>query len=166
MTREDGGGGRKRGGIESVPDADRQALTHLPLKQKRDIFKIQDTPSTEYEHVLLLSYYRNTLLGFIIDQSFVAVTLVGFGKQIAYDEGVPLERLEEESLFIASLLEIEFVTRKSPNYNILVDSGTITITSENKVKIINESKINFLCSLIWPYIDTYWITSVYINSVR
>jgi glycerone phosphate O-acyltransferase/fatty acyl-CoA reductase len=167
LTHEARRVGAKIGGIESAPDAVRQALSHLPLTQKKDIFKIQVTPSTDYEHVLLLSYYRNTLIGYFVDQSYVAVTLVGFGHEISVNEGVPRERLEEEAAFVGSMLEIEFVTPRPPNYQRLLDSETICLTSdESKMKIANESKINFLCSLIWPYIDAYWITSVYLVSLR
>lgn len=141
----------------------RTALSHLPLNQKKkDIFKVSVELSTDYEHILLLAYYRNTLISLFVDQSFVATSLVQFGHSIAVKEGVSYSRLHEEASFIASLLEHEFVIRKEPNYEALVKSGAIEITADDKVKIVQEAKINFLCSLIWPYIDAYWVTAFYL----
>ena len=50
------------GGIESSVDAVRQALNHLPLKKHKDIFKVSVEVRADYQDILLLSYYRNTLI--------------------------------------------------------------------------------------------------------
>ena len=55
---------------------------------------------------------------------------------MATKEGVPFNRLREEAEFIATLLAHEFVTPKQPNYDVLINSGAIEITEDNKVKII------------------------------
>jgi len=85
---------------------------------------------------------------------------------MATKDGVPFNRLREEADFIATLLAHEFVTPKQPNYDVLINAGAIEITEDNKVKIITESKINFLCSLVWPYIDAYWVTAFFLQTLH
>lgn len=95
-----------RGGrIGSINDcsaviAVRNSINHLSetiVKKKRDIFTLSVTPN-HYEHknILLLSYYRNKLLHVFFEEAICACALNSFGHQIAYKEGLSIDRLWEE----------------------------------------------------------------------
>lgn len=165
LKREIKSVGGQMGGIESSQDAVRQALSHLPLKKHKDIFKVSVEVRADYQDILLLSYYRNTLIHLFVTQSYVACALLGFGHSLAVDEGVPRARLEEEAQWITELFVYEFQHAKNPDYEQLTASGSIQETN-GKIRITNENRLNFLSSLIWPYIDAYWITGFYLCSVK
>lgn len=91
--------------------------------------------------------------------------MLGFGHSLSHDEGIPRARLDEEAQWLSELFEYEFVRSKNHDYEKLMASRSIE-ESDGKIRIKDESRLNFLSSLIWPYIDSYWITGFYLCSVK
>jgi len=162
--------GFKVGGMDggSAQIAVRNAIYHLnqAVAHKKDMFEPSVSLANDYKNILLLSFYRNTMQHIFAEESLLACTLYSFGDKIAWEEGVPQERLLEEASFLFSLLDSEFVSRKAlsqldtirDTISRMQKRGVVEI-QENKVKISRkrEMSITFLCSLIWPMIDSYWV---------
>jgi glycerone phosphate O-acyltransferase/fatty acyl-CoA reductase len=78
---------------------------------------------------------------------------------------VPLARLQTEAEFVHRLFNHEFYQSTELDYDRLIRSQTIIIENE-KVKVLDNERIEFLCSLMWPYIDSYWVTCLFLKSLK
>mmetsp|Transcript_6857 Transcript_6857/g.12463 ORF Transcript_6857/g.12463 Transcript_6857/m.12463 type:complete len:1134 (-) Transcript_6857:48-3449(-) len=170
--------GGRVGGLEggSASGAVKTAMTHLSdlISHKKDLFEPSYSIQQDYKSVLLLSYYRNTLVHNFIFEAYVAVALYGFGEKASTTSGVPRHRVKEEAYFLYTMLEREFVSRECFVDSDSVDrvlqfmqsQGTITTNGDN-IRFANgtELTISFLCSLIWPLIECYWVTLVFSSAI-
>jgi hypothetical protein len=52
----------------------------------------------------MLSYYRNTIVHTFLPEAFVSCSIAGFGTQLCSKEGVKINRLYEETVFLMDLL--------------------------------------------------------------
>jgi len=59
----------------------------------------------------LLSYYRNTLIHVFAMEAFVACSMSAFGHQLAWKEGVSIERLWKETQFLMRMCQKEFILK-------------------------------------------------------
>jgi glycerone phosphate O-acyltransferase/fatty acyl-CoA reductase len=155
----------------------RKGTSHLDetVSKKKDIFEPRVIPKIDYKNILLLSYYRNNMIHLFINEAFVACSLFGFGHQQSWQTGVHKKDLWEKVLFISTLLRNEFVLATNFNsvedYNAVLDglfkSNTLQQKEDGLIVIHpeGENHINYLNSLIWPFIDTYWVTFVFIFSL-
>lgn len=101
--------------------------------------------------------------------------MFGFGHHQSWKEGVSKEELWEKTKFISEMLTNEFVLPKTLNtfqnfeevLNMMISNNTLLLTEDDNVIIHphGENHINFLNSLIWPFVDTYWVTFVFIFSL-
>ena len=142
---------------------------------KKDIIEPRVTPNVDYKNILLLSYYRNNLIHLFINEAFITWSLFGFGFETAWTIGVTIEQLWEKSNLIWRLQRNEFVlTNKFETLsdfekvlNFMIHNKTLCLNSESRVIIHSEGEntINYLNSLIWPFVDTYWLTFMYIISL-
>ena len=91
----------------------KMALTHLDslLNKKKDIFHPSLSAKSDYKNVLMLSYYRNTLLFAFFNEALIACSLVAFGHDFAFKEGVGMQRLLEEVEFLQKLVLNEVVLK-------------------------------------------------------
>jgi hypothetical protein len=110
---------------------------------------------------------RNSLL-------FLAVSLLGFGRDTIKDTGISKERVWERAIYLSKMLDNLFVQEsiKLKTYDQFLD--TINLMHRRKIIIVEGDLLKyetpnnqtnglvFLCSLIWPFIDTIWLTLVYI----
>ena len=75
-------------------------------------------------------------------ESMVACALVSFGQQLAWKEGVPLERLWTETSFLHNLLKDEFITRQGLNnvqnlwivINVMASRGILQVEND-KIRV-------------------------------
>ena len=114
------------------------------INQKKDMFHIQLAAKEDHKNILLLSFYRNTLIHVFWNESLVACALSSFGQEVAWKEGVSIERLWEEVDFLNTLLVKEFQLREKINRNSfvsiidrMVQYGILEIIEgdEKKVKV-------------------------------
>ena len=51
--------------------------------------------------------------------------------------------------------------------NIMIDRGIFVQSEDGKVFVSEEGKIKykFLCRMIWPIVDAYWVSFVYISDL-
>ena len=78
------------------------------ILHKKDMFTLSFTPKFDYKNILLLAFYRNSLMNALSIEAKGAISIFSFGYQIAYKEGVSFSRFEEEVIFINKLLKREF----------------------------------------------------------
>jgi glycerol-3-phosphate O-acyltransferase len=127
----------------------------------------------------MLSYYRNALTHVFLPEGFIGFALVSFGSQLAYREGVNVERLAEETLFISNIFRNEYIhpremkTEQDFNRTLrqmierkildeLKDASATKITAD----IRNDKMIHFYCSFLSPLVEAYWATMQYILTTR
>ena len=171
--------GFKVGGIDSgsAQVAVRNALAHLSqiISYRKDLFQPSVCANSDFKSILLLSYYRNALVPVFAKEAVIVSTLYSFGEIISSEEGIQESRLVEESLFLSSLLQDEFIIREDLTKvecvqatieNLVVRQ--IFIKSGDKIKFYPKAEMatTFFCSLIWPIIDTYWATMMFCSAFR
>lgn len=143
--------------------------------KKKDHFEPKVLPKVDYKNILLLAYYRNNLVHVFINEALISCSLFGYGIERAWNEGVSKNELREKVVFISRLLRNEFVLTTNfeteSDYNTVVDlllkNNTLKELDNGNLVInpLGENYINFLNSLIWPFIDTYWVSITFIYSL-
>lgn len=106
------------------------------------------TPNFEYKNILLLNYYKNQLVHVFFEEAICCCALNSFGHQIAYKEGLGINRLWEETEFLLSLLNKELFVRITLNsqqkLNDLIERmafrGTVSYVNQDEKTIkVHES---------------------------
>jgi glycerone phosphate O-acyltransferase/fatty acyl-CoA reductase len=170
--------GVRVGGLEggSALGAVKTAMSHLidMVVHKKDLFEPSYSLNSNYKSILLLSYYRNTLVHIFIFEAYIAVALYSFGEKASYAQGVSIRRVKEEAYFLYTMLEREFVSRERFEdidavdrvIRFMVANGTLSLNGDS-VKFTGGSElfVSFLCSLIWPLIECYWVSLVFSSAV-
>lgn len=130
---------------ESSPTvAFKSAVQHLEslISKKKDIFHPTVVVKNDYKNILMLSYYRNSLLFAFFNEALIVCSLVGFGYDMAYKEGVSIDRLLEETFYLRDLVDKEITKKKlltKEGFYKLLDfmvNKSILSIEGNKVKVI------------------------------
>ena len=156
----------------------KNGLRHLDkyIQYKKDILEPSVLIKTDYKSLLLLSYYRNNLAHILSTEAIIATVLLAFGEQIGEQRSeIEMGKLWDHTKFLALLLQDEFVNLRSLQN---IESFWEVIHKMNQfslVKVYNKDTISisegsqyfleFLCSLIWPFVDAYWIACLYLFSL-
>lgn len=82
------------------------------MKTKKNVFELQISADEDYNKLLMLSYYRNVLTHVFLPEAFISLAITSFGSQLAYREGVAIDRLTEETLFISQMLQNEYILQR------------------------------------------------------
>ena len=92
----------------------RNAIGHVQhlLEQRKDVYYVRVSDKEGCKNILLLSSYRNTLCHIFWNEAIIACALGSFGRDIAWKEGVLIDRLWEEVSFLHTLLYREFQLRE------------------------------------------------------
>jgi len=169
----------ERGGklsTEFIHVAVKSAVAHLDklLEKKKDIFHPSFSAKKDYQNIILLSYYRNMLGHLFFNEAMIACALASFGYELAWKDGVPVQRLWESTCFLQKLVGKEWFTWKKLNQEnfdsilaTMVQKGTFSL-EDQKIKVLKkgEELMSYLCHLLWPFIETYWITSVFLFALK
>lgn len=60
----------------------------------------------------MLAYYRNSLTHVFINETYIACALRAFGISVIEEQGVSIQRLHEQSEFLACIFKEEFLVRE------------------------------------------------------
>lgn len=126
-------------------------------------------------NIFLLSYYRNTITHIFFLEAIILTSLYSFGYEEAVVKGVNLEQLKTETQFLYGLLSQEYVLKDSLSSaetldryiemlvvkNVLIRDGVLVRSNERK-----SIYYTFLCSLVWPLVESYWLTSLYLFNLE
>ncbi|KAI8098984.1 putative acyltransferase [Halteromyces radiatus] len=127
-----------------------------------------------------LSYYRNQVIHLFVEEAIVCAALYtvikkGGGKamqRMKYDE------MLEEISFLSSLLKLDMIykpggvennTQRTVQW--LVDNQVIEVDQEGWVGLSDVERqcgrenYDFLCFLIWPFVESYWLAGVSLFSL-
>ena len=82
--------GYKVGGVNqnSSAVAVRNAIGYLgsiTTKTKKNIFQLTIRAGSQFQKILMLSYYRNTLTHAFLPEAFVGCAIIGFGEQMYHN---------------------------------------------------------------------------------
>lgn len=143
--------------------------------KKKEVFEPRVIPKVDYKNILLLGYYRNNLIHHFINEALISCSIFEFGQNSTWKEGIERQQLFEKVKFISQILRNEFVIEKNMNnyenfeavLDFMIRSKTLAVGDNDKILLHPESEnvVNFLNSLIWPFIDTYWVTFVFVFSL-
>ncbi|KAL6070816.1 Dihydroxyacetone phosphate acyltransferase [Balamuthia mandrillaris] len=158
-----------------------------PLVQQRNERVEASTPTFEAQrHWIHLGFYRNQLLHLFKDEGVVCLALASFGNEQTMtnvDEGgkfenppgVSLNDLMHSIERLHQLFQFEFIPNEVQDYlsviSALNEKKVLTIqkekgeeADESKWRIFvppsGEHHYSFICSLFWPFVDSYWLFSL------
>jgi glycerone phosphate O-acyltransferase/fatty acyl-CoA reductase len=150
-------------------------LSGIITKTKKNIFELTISAGDEFQKILMLSYYRNTLTHAFLPEAFVGCAIASFGEQLNTKEGIPLSRIHEQSSFLINLLRSDYYIDYSlPDYNSFLavvqqmqDNMVLELKGTDKVVISVSGlrMIAFYCSLLRSQIECYWASLVYIITI-
>ncbi|ORX51323.1 acyltransferase-domain-containing protein, partial [Hesseltinella vesiculosa] len=127
-----------------------------------------------------LSYYRNQVIHMFVEEAIVCAALytvvkIGGGKAM---QRMKYTDLLQEVSFMSSLLKLDMIykpggvennTRRTVQW--LVDNQVIELDSDGYVGLSDHERqcgrenYDFLCFMIWPYIESYWLACVSLFSL-
>ncbi|KAJ1499841.1 hypothetical protein HMI56_004176, partial [Coelomomyces lativittatus] len=107
-----------------------------------------------------LSFYRNHVIHLFITEAIVCTAL----ETSLRDPSIPrpnYSKLFSDVTFLSQLLKREFIYPPPSLMDTL--NRTLNVLHENQVlsgldTIIDRDKFDFYCFLLWPFVDTYWLS--------
>ena len=79
-------------------------LDGIITKTKKNIFELTISAGGEFQKILMLAYYRNTMTHAFLPEAFIGCAIASFGDQLNSNEGIPLSRIHDQTRFLMSLL--------------------------------------------------------------
>lgn len=155
-------------------------LEHLKnyLEFKGKMISPKILPNGDHKNFIMLYYYRNPLSSIFFNEGLVLVAMHSFGLEHSWQTGVPLDQLFERACFLAELLEHEEymdkrITPESRPFfdnliRFMIDKRVLIMKERDEAsnmvlfRTSAESKINFIQSMVFPIVDSYYITLFYI----
>ncbi|RCH90268.1 hypothetical protein CU098_003351 [Rhizopus stolonifer] len=153
---------------------DKTVVIHKDLigeRKGKDIVEPTFYPIAAFE----LSYYRNQVIHLFVEEAIVCAALYTVVKK---GGGKPLQRMTYQDLldevsFLSSLLKLDMIykpggvennTRRTVQW--LTDNNVIELSDDGWVGLADlerqcgRENYDFLCFLIWPFIESYWLAAV------
>ncbi|OBZ87843.1 Dihydroxyacetone phosphate acyltransferase [Choanephora cucurbitarum] len=153
---------------------DKTIVIHKDLigeRKGKDIIEPTFYPIAAFE----LSYYRNQVIHLFVEEAIVCAALYtvvkkGGGKPL---QRMPYQDLLDEISFLSSLLKLDMIykpggvesnTKRTVQW--LCDNNVIELSDDKWVGLADQERqcgrenYDFLCFLIWPFIESYWLAAV------
>ncbi|KAI8886316.1 putative acyltransferase [Backusella circina FSU 941] len=161
-------------GMSTGDVVDRTLLIHKDLigeRKEKDIIEPTFYPIAPFE----LSYYRNQVIHLFIEEAIVCAALYTVIKK---GGGKPLQRMKYEDLldevtFLSSILKLEMIFKPgrvedntARTVRWLIEMNVIEMSDDGMVGLSDYERecgrenFDFLCFLIWPFIESYWLASI------
>jgi len=147
------------------------------VKKNKDVFEPFVSPRVDYKNILMLAYYKNSMVHVFLKEMIIAVSILGFGRDTIKETGVSKERVWTQAEYLSDLLNNVFVydTGKFNSFeefekilDFMIKRQIVSL-EDNMIKYVTPSGqangLLFLCSMIWPFIDSFWLTLVYIYTL-
>jgi glycerol-3-phosphate O-acyltransferase len=132
-----------------------------------------------------LSYYRNQVIHLFAPEAIISASIyatIKVGGTIE-SQRIPIKtKLTENCLFISQLMKFEFVygqggltknldetILRMMNHNVVIvgvgedDMPWVTLSPEERRT--GRETFDFYCFLIWPFVETYWLTAVSLYTI-
>jgi glycerol-3-phosphate O-acyltransferase len=122
---------------------------------------------------IMLYYYRNPITQLFFNESVVLASMHSFDLTDQWKEGVNRAKLFERACFLADLLKHEEYLQQrievaKPEFfdqvlQFMINKRVLVAVGDKLVlRTSGESQILFIQSLIFPVIDTYYVSLVYV----
>lgn len=152
-------------------------LEHLKdyLENKRGSFQPNITPQVDYSNYIMLWYYRNPLNFAFFNEAIVIASIFSFGEELAWSSGVDKDSIFEKAKFLSQLLKKETVLkdrvheREVFDYTIefMLSEGALLLNGDKlSLNGENETQVLFPVSILWPIIDTYYLSALFLVSIQ
>lgn len=69
-------------------------LDSITVRTKKSIFELQISAGNEFQKILMLNYYRNTIANAFLPEAFIGCAFMSFGEHLYLKEGVSYHRLK------------------------------------------------------------------------
>ncbi|KAI8643609.1 hypothetical protein BD408DRAFT_414566 [Parasitella parasitica] len=161
-------------GMSTAEIVDKTVVIHKDLigeRRGKDIVEPTFYPIAAFE----LSYYRNQVIHLFVEEAIVCAALYSVVKK---GGGKPLQRMQyahllDEISFLSSLLKLDMIyrpggvesnTRRTIQW--LADNSVIELGDDGWVGLSDMERgcgrenYDFLCFMIWPFIESYWLAAV------
>jgi len=106
------------------------------VKNKRDVFEPMVSPKVDYKNILMLAYYKNSLVHIFLKEMIIGVSFLGFGRDTIKNTGVTKDRVWDKVQFLSQMMDKVFI------------QGSIKIKSyrdfENTVNFMEQRGIIFI----------------------
>ncbi|KAI8979677.1 hypothetical protein BDF20DRAFT_906184 [Mycotypha africana] len=153
---------------------DKTVTIHKDLigeRKGKDIIEPTFYPINAFE----LSYYRNQVIHLFVEEAIVSAALYtvvkkGGGKSL---QRLKYEELLDEIVFLSSLMKLDMIYKPGGAENNtkrtiqwLKENHVIEVSKDGWVGLSDMERqcgrenYDFLCFLIWPFIDAYWLAAV------
>ncbi|KAI7905108.1 uncharacterized protein BX663DRAFT_501774 [Cokeromyces recurvatus] len=161
-------------GMSTGEIVDKTVVIHKDLigeRKGKDIVEPTFYPIAAFE----LSYYRNQVIHLFVEEAIACAALYTVIKK---GGGKPLQRMKydvllDEISFLSSLLKSDMIykpggvesnTRRTIQW--LAENQVIEVTEDGWVGLndverqCGRENYDFLCFMIWPFIESYWLAAV------
>ena len=161
-----------------------RAIMHLNpavMQRRQHVYEPAISARHEYRNMLVLGHYRNKIVHHFFREGLWAAALYAFGEP-AMEQGVDKTALLAEVRFLYALLHREVLYKASPEpdtdeellqtLDSMVGRGILRVASGSggrelvEVAASGESHFSFLCALLWPFIDSYYVAVLLLFSLQ
>lgn len=176
-----------------VVDCALELLSELVTRRRKDLVEPAITSREQYPNMIGLGYYRNKLLHwfhlegvFACAYSALNALNVSSGNSNpptdtsrSKEAGVDRQELFDGALFLHKMLMMEFVRKNDPKADrvhlnealALLEAHNVLVAmnpspSSPRVKAVDGTMLSLLSTLIWPFIDSYWVAVTSLFALR
>ena len=148
------------------------------LTNKHGMIQIKLEKKEDLSNLGLLGIYRNQIPHVFFTESVMCCAVFSLQSQSVGEEKdspVSLSSLLERSEFLANLMRVDFHVSEEPKNKIdfnsvlkvLISRNILKENHDNSISLCSNSEETFywMCSLLWPFIDGYWVASVSLYSL-
>ena len=141
----------------------------------------KDQNLTDYSSYIMLAYYRNPLIHHFFNESLIVCSMLSFGTDNVWKNGVNVDELFVRACYLANMLKREEVLEKriTPKTRDVFDEILEFMQSQRLMtlakgqdgqmrlhpKSSGEATMLLIGSICWPLIDTYYIVALFALSL-
>jgi glycerone phosphate O-acyltransferase/fatty acyl-CoA reductase len=176
--------------MESHETLMKQAVSYLGdvlRNQNRNVFEPAISSRGEYNNMLVLGQYKNRLVHYFYREALWCVVIYALsrGKHGAEAEcTVDVATALNDVAFLHSMLQSEFVIKENPDepedhvatLRLMAEHGIVTLSGGDiagdltsvrvTVASTGEAHFSFMCSLLWPFIDSFYSASMMLYTLQ
>ncbi|CDH56283.1 glycerol-3-phosphate acyltransferase protein [Lichtheimia corymbifera JMRC:FSU:9682] len=170
----------KKGPVVEVPEISTEELVDRAISIHPDLIGMQKDkdilePTFYGIDRFELSYYRNQVIHLFIDEAILCASLYTIIKKGGgiNDQRMQYNDLLHEIIFLSSMLKIEMIYKPGGveanmqrALDWLIEHKVLQMSDDGWIGLSDEERscgrenYDFLCFLIWPFIDSYWLACV------
>lgn len=148
-------------------------LNGMIIQRQKNLYEPNISNRILYKNMLGLSIYRNKIIHLFFNEGVFACSLYSFDHFTEHKQSVTVAQLTDECKFLTSLLHKEFIGVFESDYHktlqLMCQRNILHIqptTQYVEVSRTGETHYSFLCSLFWPFIDSYYVATMILYTLQ